>query len=52
MQQPKQFDVNGTPYTQAEMAAENADDEALCEWLDTAKVGETFPAFIPCERVA
>lgn len=49
--QPR-FNVDGHEYTLPEMLAANVDDEELCDWLTSAEVGEVFPAFVPCERVA
>lgn len=43
-----------TRYTLAEMLAANADDEALCEWLKSARVGDEFDSGMgePCRCVA
>lgn len=46
------FEVDGERYTYADMIAANADDDGLCSWLRTAQVGDVFPAFVPCTRVA
>jgi hypothetical protein len=51
MQMEKQFSVEGRAYTLAEMLDANSDDSELCEWLTSAQVGESFPAFVSCERV-
>lgn len=48
---PKVFRVDGAEYSLAEMLKANADDEAFCEWLETAAIGERFPALMPCRRV-
>lgn len=46
------FEVDGHRYTQAEMMLANADDEDFWDWLDCARVGDVYPAFVRCERVS
>lgn len=47
----KRFTVDGQEYSLAEMLQANHEDEELCEWLYSANVGETFPAFVECTRI-
>lgn len=46
------FSFDGKPFTLADMLAANSDDAELCEWLRVAQVGDTFPAFVWCTRIA
>jgi hypothetical protein len=46
------FEVDGTQYTLSSMLEENRDDEALCDWLRTAQIGDFFPALVFCVRVS
>jgi hypothetical protein len=45
------FEVDGTEYGLPEMLEANLDDEPLCAWLRSARVGERFPALISCVRL-
>lgn len=47
----KKFDCEGTIYTLAEMIAANAEDDEACEWLNSAKVGESFCGFVNVKRI-
>ena len=49
---PKMFRVNGSDYSAFSMLADNEDDEALCEWIKTAQVGDVFPDGETCVRIA
>jgi hypothetical protein len=46
------FEVDGFEYSMDSMIDANKDDEGLCEWLHEAQVGDVFPAFVECKRVA
>lgn len=52
MNKQVEFVVEGKRYTLAEMMEANRDDEGMLDWLQTAKAGEIFPAFIECACVA
>ncbi len=43
---------DGEPCTLADFLAANADDEAVCEWAQTAQPGDEFPALVSCQCVA
>lgn len=45
------FQVDGEPFTKEDMLAVNAEDAELCEWIEQAKPGDVFPAFVRCECV-
>lgn len=45
----KLFTVDGNIFSLEEMLRENPD---LADWLNSAEVGEVFPAFVHCERIA
>ncbi len=42
------FEFEGKEYTLAQMIKSNQDDPELIEWLNTAKVGESF---CECKRI-
>lgn len=46
------FEVDGVTYTLQQMLEGNADDEALCEWLQAARPGDYFPDGLGCRAVA
>jgi hypothetical protein len=46
------FAVDGLPCPLSEFVEHNADDPDVVAWAKTAKVGESYPAFVPCERVS
>jgi hypothetical protein len=46
------FGVDGRTVPQSELIDANKDDPDVIEWAQTAQVGETYPAFVPCERVS
>ena len=46
------FEVAGATYTLQQMLEGNADDEALCEWLQAARPGDYFPDGLGCRCVA
>lgn len=48
----KTFTVEQIEYSLADMLTANEEDKDLCEWLTTAQVGESFPAFVECKRVS
>jgi hypothetical protein len=45
------FGVEGKSVPQSEFVEANKDDPDVVEWAQTAKVGDSYPAFVPCERV-
>lgn len=46
------FEIDGRRVPQSEVVAANSDDEDVVAWANTAKVGDAYPAFVPCRRVA
>ena len=46
------FAVDGEPCPLSEFAKDNADDPDVVAWANTAKVGDAYPAFVPCVRVS
>ncbi len=48
----RRFRVDGHLTSYAELIDANHDDEDLCRWAPAAQVGEVYPAFVSCERVA
>ncbi len=46
------FEIDGRRVPQSEVVAANSDDEDVVAWANTAKVGDAYPAFMPCVRVS
>jgi hypothetical protein len=46
------FGVDGRTVPQSEFVEANKHDHDVIEWAATAKVGDSYPAFVPCERVS
>lgn len=44
------FEVNGCDFSKSDMLRDNADDLDFCDWVETAQIGEVFPAFVDCRR--
>jgi hypothetical protein len=43
--------VDGRPCPMSEFIEHNADDPDVVAWARAAKVGDFYPAVVPCERV-
>jgi len=46
------FRVDGQMFTAAQMRDANPDDDALLAFVESAQVGDRFPAIVSCERVS
>ncbi len=46
------FAVDGLPCPLSEFVEHNADDPDVVKWANSAKVGDAYPAFVPCVRVS
>lgn len=43
---------SGAPISAAELVDANPDDAELADWTRSARIGDRFPAFVDCVRVA
>jgi len=46
------FGVDGRAVPRSEFIEANKDDPDVVAWADSAKVGDAYPAFLPCVRLA